>query len=87
MLRSQFYVPSDKYQSALRYDALFNIHYAMLVLLCVYILNCIVQYRYFRYAMVNNLCAMMRLLQAYCCIQSTMFNDNVSTFIMLCSKV
>ena len=58
MLFLIFYLPSDKFQSALSYDAMFNIHYAMLVLLCVYILKCIVQYRYFRYAMFNNLCAM-----------------------------
>ena len=62
MLFLIFNVPSDKFQSALSYDAMFNIHYAQLVLLCVYILKCIVQYRYFRYAMFNN------LLQAYCCI-------------------
>ena len=63
MLCLILYVPSDKFQSALCYAALFNIHYAMLVLLCVYILKCIVQYRYFRYAMFNNVCAMMRLLR------------------------
>ena len=51
MLCLIFYVPSDKFQSALCYDAIFNIHSAILVLLCVYILKCIVQYRYFRYAM------------------------------------
>ena len=62
MLCLIFYVPSDKFQSALYHDAKFNIHYAMLVLLCVYILKCFVQYRYFRYAMFNNICAMMRLL-------------------------
>ena len=58
MLCLIFYVPSDKFQSALCYDAMFIVHYAMVVLVCVYILKCIVQYRYFRYAMFNNLCAM-----------------------------
>ena len=58
MLFLIFNVPSDTFQSALSYDAMLNIHYAKLVLLCVYILKCIVQYRYFSYAMLNNLCAM-----------------------------
>ena len=39
MLRLVFHVPSDKFQSALCYDALFNIRYAMLVLLCGWILS------------------------------------------------
>ena len=66
MLFLIFNVPSDTFQSALSYDAMFNIHYAKLVLLCVYILSAS-----FNIATFVTLCSIIYvlcLLQAYCCI-------------------
>ena len=68
MLCLIFYVPSDKFQSALCYDAMFNMHYAIRLWWFFYVhrsisLLSLRSFRYFRFIIYE-----LWLLQAYCCI-------------------